>query len=110
MDVHRVQEYVNGWFVGDFSPSVLHTTEFELAMKSYKAGDSEPTHVHRIATEITLVVSGRVSMNATEYSKGEFAIVSPGQAVAFTALEDSTTVVLKTPSAPDDKYLANEPH
>jgi quercetin dioxygenase-like cupin family protein len=105
MDVHKVHDYVNGWFVGDFSPTALHTTQFELAMKRYETGDTEPAHVHHIATEITLVTSGRVSMNETEYATGEFAIVPPGEIVTFTALEDSTTVVLKTPSVPDDKHL-----
>ncbi len=106
MDIHRVQDYKNGWFVGDFSPTALRTNQFELAMKRYEAGDTEPAHVHHIATEITLVTSGRVRMNETEYAAGEFAIVLPGEIVAFTALEASTTVVLKTPSAPGDKHLA----
>ena len=78
---------------------------YEVACKHYLAGDREPRHVHRIATELTLIVRGRVTMNGEEFGSGDIVTLAPGEAVEFIVLEDATTVVVKTPSVLGDKYL-----
>ena len=105
MNVSNLNEMVGGWFVGNFSPSVLTSDEFEVAIKKYAAGDSEPKHVHKVATEITVIVSGRVRMFGTEFSEGAIITLAPGDATAFLAIEDTITVVVKSPSVSGDKYL-----
>ena len=96
---------VRGWFVGDFAPSVLNTGDFEVAIQRYSAGDKEPLHHHRIATEITVVLAGRARMFGRDWSDGDIITIKPGEATAFEALTDVTTVVVKSPSAKGDKYL-----
>ena len=54
---------VKGWFVGRFTPTVLSTNDVEVAVKHYKKGDYESAHYHKIATEVTVIISGRVKMN-----------------------------------------------
>ncbi len=100
-----LSEMTGGWFVGDFSPAALRTADAEVAVKHYRAGDAEPRHEHRIATEVTLVVNGLVSMNDQVLGPGEMVVILPGEGVEFRAIEDSVTVVVKTPSVPDDKFL-----
>jgi quercetin dioxygenase-like cupin family protein len=94
-----------GWLVGDFLPTCLKTKECEVACKYYKSGDNEKAHVHKIAIEITVIVSGLVKMNTVEYKCGDIIILEPGDAADFQALEDTTTVVVKIPSVRDDKYF-----
>jgi quercetin dioxygenase-like cupin family protein len=94
-----------GWFVGDFAPVALKTKAAEVAVKSYAAGTVESRHLHRIATEVTLIVSGRARMNDTELEAGDIALIEPGEATDFEALTDVTTVVVKTPSVMGDKFL-----
>jgi len=53
----RLDEMINGWFVGAFDPSVLKTNFCEIAVKYYCAGDKEALHHHRSAKEITVVVT-----------------------------------------------------
>ena len=65
----------------------------------------EQRHYHKIATEITAIVSGRVKMNGVVYESGDIITLSPGEESDFLALEDSVNVVVKIPGANDDKYL-----
>lgn len=97
-DMHR------GWFVGKFAPTCFETNGAEVAVKRYNKGDCEQTHHHKIASEITFVVSGKVSMNDIIYSEGDIVLVSPNESVSFKALEDSINVVVKVPCVKDDKY------
>lgn len=95
-----------GWFVGDFAPTALRTSAAEVCCKHYRAGDAEARHVHRIATETTLIVSGRVRMEGACYGAGDIIRLEPGDATDFLALEDTITVVVKLPSVIGDKYPA----
>lgn len=108
MKISKIDGMVKGWFVGNFQPSVLCTSDVEVALKTYVEGDFEETHYHKIATEITLVVSGRVVMFETEFAQGDIVVVEPGDATSFLALSDAVTVVVKHPGASNDKYLGEK--
>ena len=97
-----------GWFVGAFEPSALVTDACEVALKSYKAGDRDAKHFHKIATEVTLIVSGRILMLGCEFGPGDIVVVEPGEAVDFFAITDAVNVVVKVPGALDDKYIAGQ--
>ena len=101
----RLDQFTKGWFVGDFAPTLLATDAVEVAIKNYRAGESESAHHHRVATEITAVVSGRVRMSGEEIGAGEIVRISPGQSTDFTALTEATTVVVKLPSVAGDKFV-----
>ncbi len=106
MKVHQLNEMVRGWFVGDFQPAALQSTECEVGVKFYAAGDKESSHVHRVATELTAIVSGEVEMNGHRYGAGAIITIEPGEATDFNAITDVVTVVVKTPSVRNDKYPA----
>jgi hypothetical protein len=101
----KLQDMFKGWFVGDFNPSLLKTDACEVAVKAYKAGDSEELHHHKVATEVTLILSGRVRMCGKEWGEGDIIVLEPGEATDFVALTDAVNVVVKTPGAKNDKYL-----
>ena len=102
----RLGDMTGGWFVGDFEPSCLRTAACEVACKHYEAGAAEPRHVHRVATELTLIASGSVMMNGTSFKAGDIIILEPGEAADFRTLERTTAVVVKMPSVGGDKYPA----
>lgn len=104
---YNLDTMIGGWFVGDFDPSVVKTDAFEVGVKSYKAGDRDARHYHKIAREITLVVSGRVRMLDREWGEGSLIVIEPGTVNAFEALTDATLTVVKIPSAKNDKYLVD---
>jgi len=94
-----------GWIVGNFEPSLYKTDAVEVAVKEYKTGDKEPLHYHKIATEITTIVSGIVLMNSTLYKAGDIITIEPGESTNFEALSDCVTTVIKVPCVKDDKYI-----
>ncbi len=98
-------DMVGGWFVGDFSPVVLPTPDFEVAVKSYRAGDREASHHHKVAEEITVIAAGRARMCGRELVAGDIVHLAPGDSTGFEALEDTITVVVKRPSVKGDKYV-----
>lgn len=100
-----LKDMVGGWFVGDFTPSLMKQGDFEVAVKYYREGDCEPLHEHRLAREITVIVKGRVIMCGSVFVEGDIIILEPGESTSFEALSDVITVVVKSPSIPGDKYL-----
>jgi hypothetical protein len=107
MKVHKLEEMIKGWFIGKFTPTIVCTSDVEVAVKTYKAGDYEATHHHKIATEITVIIDGSVRMNGAEYTSGTIIVLEPNEESDFLALTDVTTTVVKIPGAPNDKYAGS---
>ncbi|WP_294612009.1 hypothetical protein [uncultured Gilliamella sp.] len=106
MKIAKLNDMVKGWFIGNFEPSVCKTNDVEVAVKKYKKGDCEEKHYHKIATEYTVILSGRVKMNNVEYCAGDIIVMEPEEATDFECLEDDTiNVVVKLPGANNDKYI-----
>jgi quercetin dioxygenase-like cupin family protein len=106
MKEFKLSQMKGGWFAGDFLPTCLPSPHFEVACKKYSKGDKEAKHVHKVATEITLVVAGAVRMNGKRYSAGDIIMLEPGESADFEALEDAINVVVKSPCVKGDKYPA----
>lgn len=105
MKLFNLDDMVKGWFVGDFMPTVYKTENVEVGVKKYFAGAYEALHHHKVATEITVIVSGQVKMNGVIYEAGSILVISPNEATDFLALTDVVTTVVKLPGAKNDKYI-----
>lgn len=102
----NLSEYKNGWLLGNFSPAVIQTSDFEVCVKTFKGGDRETSHYQVIATEITLVLSGKVRMGEILLVEDEILVIEPGEIADFEALTDCKVLGIKFPSLPEDKVLA----
>lgn len=107
MDKHNIDDFVRGWFVGGFEPTLYKTTDVEVAVQKFDKGAKEASHCHKIATEITMIVSGKARMGSHVLESGDILRIEPGEFVDFEALEDTVTTVVKLPGALNDKYLEN---
>lgn len=105
MKKYNLDLFTRGWIVGDFEPNILKTKDFEFMVRHYKSGESEAKHEHRIADEITVIVSGTFFMNGEKLSTGDIMHIPPGTSADFECLEDGATAVIKTPSIKGDKYI-----
>lgn len=105
MEKFKLEDMFGGWFIGNFTPSLYKTNDVEVGVKKYKKGDKETAHYHKIATEFTLILDGRVKMLGQEYTNGDIIKINPFDVTDFEALTDVTTVVIKLPGANNDKYL-----
>ena|SRR5688572_27310807 len=107
--MHRkLADMTGGWLVGYFEPTCFKTTACEVACKHYAAGAREAAHMHRVATEITLIASGHVVMNGRSFGAGDIVILEPGEPADFCATEPTVAVVVKLPSVPNDKHPVGE--
>ena len=101
----RLEDFVGGWIVGDFNPSIFRSMEFEVGVKRLLAGYSEPEHFQKNATEVTLVIEGECLLNGERMRPGDIMIIPPRLSGKFFAETDTVLLVLKSPSLPKDKVL-----
>jgi len=106
MKIDNIENFIKGWFIGNFEPTLIKTNDVEVAYKTYKKGDKEEAHFHKLATEVTLIVKGKVKMNDKVYIENDIIVIEPTDVTDFEALEDSANLVVKYPGASDDKYIA----
>lgn len=100
-----LKDFKRGWVVGNFEPSLLKTNDIEVAIQSYKAGDEELRHYHKIGTEISFIVLGSASFNNQILNEGEGIIIYPNESNKFKALDNCKVLVIKYPSISNDKFL-----
>lgn len=107
MKKFRYEDMKKGWFIGDFEPSVVRTKDFEVAFVKHKKDEYWEKHLHKVATEITLVIKGRIKINDAVFSSGDIFVIFPNEIADPTFLEDSEVVIVKIPSDINDKYIVN---
>lgn len=106
MKLFKLTNMFKGWFIGAFNPTIISTNEVEVAVKRYNKDDHEASHHHKIATEITVIVSGQVEMNGITYGPDDIIVIAPGESTNFKCLtDDVVTTVVKYPGASNDKYV-----
>jgi hypothetical protein len=69
-------------------------------------GDIEIAHFQRIATEITVVLSGSVRMGEYILEEDDILTIYKNEICDFEALTDCKVIGIKFPSLPDDKVIA----
>lgn len=105
MKKFNLKDMTKGWFVGNFNPTAYNTDSCEIAIKHYKAGNYEQAHHHRMVTEITVIIFGKVEMNGVVYEVNDVIVIEPHESTDFKALEDTITCVYKSQSVAGDKYI-----
>jgi quercetin dioxygenase-like cupin family protein len=105
MKTYKIENFTKGWVMGDFDPVIVKSKDFEMGMKFFSAGEVEPAHFQVIATEITLIASGEVTINGINFSSGDVILIEPGEVADFKSQTDSRLFCIKFPSLPNDKKL-----
>ena len=103
MRTHNIDDFKNGWFIGNFKPSALKTEEFEVALHEHRAGHEIEPHYHSIATEYNLMAYGVMMVNGQTMGYGSLFILEPGETVYARCVTDCAVVVVKVPSVTNDK-------
>ena len=105
MEVFNLNDMKKGWFVGDFQPNIISTSNCEVGVKHYKSGSLEDRHYHLEAEELTVVIKGIIRMNDSIFHEGDIILVKKKEIIEFEAIEDAITVVYKSGSFKNDKYI-----
>jgi hypothetical protein len=106
MKLAKLSEFTNGWFLGNFNPSLFKNEDFEVCVKNFKKGDVEAAHFQRVATEVTVVLSGSVRMGNHILQVDDILTIYKDEVCDFEALSDCKVLGIKFPSLPHDKVLA----
>lgn len=104
MNISKIDDYLRGWFIGDFSPSVLKTTEFEVGLIRHTKGEMWPAHYHKESIEYNVLVTGKMVVKGKELNSGDVFVFDKGEIADPVFLEDCTVVCVKVPSIPSDKF------
>jgi hypothetical protein len=106
MDVRKLSEFVGGWFVGNFQPTLLNTAAFEVAWKVHSREEGVEPHLHRRVTEYNLLAHGSMTVNGVLLAEQDLFVLHPGERVDIVIHTDEVHVVcVKVPSIPADKEL-----
>jgi hypothetical protein len=109
MKKFNLTDFIGGWFVGDFDPSIIKTTGAEVSIKHYKQGFTEDPHIHKVAEEVTVIISGEASIDGVIYKPNDVLLIEKNESIRFIALTDMITCVVKVPSVKGDKYVVDKP-
>jgi len=104
MKILNIEDFIGGWFIGDFEPSVLKTKDFEVCFKKHVKDEIWPKHYHRIATEINYLIKGEMIIQGKLLKTGNIFILEPNEWANPVFLQDCELIVVKTPSIKGDKY------
>ena len=104
MNVTRIEDYVRGWVIGDFEPSILRTKDFEVGLLTHKKNEKWPAHYHKESIEYNILVTGKMTIQGKELNNGDVFIFQKGEIADPIFHEDCIRVVIKAPSLPYDKF------
>lgn len=105
MDKLMLKDFIGGWIIGDFHPSLFKNQDFEVGVKFFNAGDKEASHKQILATEITVICEGSARVGKVLLQTGDVLVIHPGEYADFEALTNGSLACVKFPSIPSDKIL-----
>lgn len=104
MKKYNIKDFFRGWFIGNFEPTVLKTSDFEIGLLLHPRGEKWPKHYHRISTEYNLLVEGSMVINGVIMTPGDIFVIETDEIAEPVFLEDCKIMCVKVPSIPGDKY------
>ena len=77
MEIKRIEDMTRGWFIGNFTPSVLMTSDFEVGYLCHKKGETWGTHYHKRAVEINYLIRGKMRIQGQLLTTGDIFTIFP---------------------------------
>lgn len=104
MNVTKLDDYVRGYFIGNFEPSILKTSEFEVAVLFHPKGEKWPAHYHKECVEYNVLIDGSMTVQGKMLNSGDVFVFDAGEIADPVFHEDCRVVCVKVPSIPTDKF------
>jgi quercetin dioxygenase-like cupin family protein len=104
VEVYNIKDFKGGWFLGNFEPSIEKFSQFEIGIVKHHRGQKWDNHIHKVATEYNVILSGTLRMQGQLLHKGDIFVMKPYELSDSEFLEDCEILVIKVPSVPGDKY------
>lgn len=109
MKTFNINEMKNGWFIGNFEPSIHKTKQFEIAHHFHPKNECIEPHFHKQAWELNYVVDGYLSLMINKetywFSTGDFFMFEQNEYGKLHFFKNTNIMVIKVPSIPGDKFI-----
>lgn len=104
-EVYNIKDFVRGWFIGAFEPSVSDAgREFEVGFLEHKRGEKWDFHYHKGSDEYNILVSGKMLLNGVAIGEGSVFVIYKNQIACPVFLEDCKVLCVKVPFVKNDKF------
>jgi dTDP-glucose pyrophosphorylase len=106
IDIFNLDNFVNGWIIGDFEPSILKNTGVELAVMNKKKGVGvNDFHYHENCIEVNVLIKGKMRINDKIINENDVFVFHPNVPSIYEYLEDCIFVVFKNKPSNKDKVI-----
>ena len=106
VEIFQLENFVKGWFIGDFEPSILKNSGVELAVMHKTKGDVvNDFHYHENCIEINVLIKGKLNINNKLIQENEIFVFNKYVPSIYEFLEDCTFVVFKNKPSNSDKVI-----
>ena len=100
----NISDYLDGWIVGDFIPSLIKTKDTEIGLRRFAPYEYEGFYHRRDTTEYIILVNGQIRVNGKELLKGDIVKILPGEDYDILPLSFSEVLIVKNHSGADRFY------
>ena len=107
MKHYRMEEMFNGWFAGQFMPSVMQWSGGEIALKKYSAGVVQTSYCHPEADKVYIIFKGCIQLGKEEIGPSHIVLVKAGENPSFTCLEDTLALLLIRGDKKSESLITN---
>ena len=98
-------DYTRGWLIGNFIPSIEKNMDYEVGYLRHTKNSFWSYHYHKVATEINILVKGKMIINNITYEQNDIFIINKNVISCPIFLDDCEIICIKNPSIPGDKYI-----
>ena len=99
----NITNFTRGWLIGNFLPSIIKTTNFEVGLLTHKKDEKWAFHYHQYMTEINVLVSGSMKLNEKILQSNTIFTIYKNEIACPIFLEDCKILCIKVPSVVNDK-------
>ena len=104
----KLSDFLGGWLVGSFSPSLFSRDDIEVGVKTLTLGFVDEAHYHKESNEYNVLLRGSLLQNGVVIKEGSIFIFRPGEISKVSAITDSLILVIRDGSGVGDKYLVEK--
>ena len=104
MKFGNINNFVRGWVVGNFEPSLFKTIDNDIGILRVSKGDKSDGHFHKEHTEYNIIINGKVKIQDNILIENDIFIYEPLDKSFVEFLEDTTLLVINNPSTDNDKH------
>jgi dTDP-glucose pyrophosphorylase len=105
LGIYHRDDFIRGWIVGFFKESIFQTNVYEIGFMYHKKDEKWDYHIHKLADETNILISGSMMVNGIHISSNSIFIISRNQISCPIFLTDCKVLCIKTPSIKNDKYV-----